>query len=72
MLKTAFAVLLLTPAIAAMPAAAQDVFETDKTPILVETLADGLDHPWGIAFLPDGGMIVTERSGSHALRLGRR
>ena len=29
----------------------------------VETLADGLSNPWSLAFLPDGGMLVTERSG---------
>ena len=29
----------------------------------VETLADGLSSPWSLAFLPDGGMLVTERSG---------
>jgi glucose/arabinose dehydrogenase len=29
----------------------------------VETLARGLDHPWGLAFLPDGRMLVTERPG---------
>ncbi|MEO1039907.1 MAG: PQQ-dependent sugar dehydrogenase [Pseudomonadota bacterium] len=33
----------------------------------VETVASGFDWPWGLAFLPDGRMLVTERSG--ALRL---
>ena len=28
-----------------------------------ETIADGLQHPWGLEFLPDGGVIVTERPG---------
>lgn len=29
----------------------------------VETIADGLAHPWGLEFLPRGGAIVTERPG---------
>ncbi len=31
--------------------------------IKVKTFADGLDHPWGLQFLPDGRLLVTERPG---------
>ncbi len=37
--------------------------DTQSGKINVEELASGLDHPWGMAFLPDGRLLVTERAG---------
>jgi glucose/arabinose dehydrogenase len=31
--------------------------------VIVETVARGLENPWGLAFLPDGRMMVTEKTG---------
>jgi glucose/arabinose dehydrogenase len=45
-----------------MPAAAQD-FQSEAGPLRVTTVARGLEHPWALAFLPDGRMLVTERPG---------
>ena len=43
--------------------AAEQVVETEKAEVRVETIADGLEHPWAIAFLPDGSALVTEKPG---------
>ena len=41
---------------------------TEAGPVAVAEIASGLDHPWAMAFLPDGRLLVTERN-TGALRL---
>lgn len=36
---------------------------TEKARVEVDELVTGLEHPWGLAILPDGDMLVTERPG---------
>jgi len=44
-------------------AAQTDAPPAPQSDVMVETVAEGLIHPWAIAFLPDGRMLVTERPG---------
>ncbi|WP_052161824.1 PQQ-dependent sugar dehydrogenase [Hoeflea sp. BAL378] len=50
-------------------AVAADTVPTQEVSITVETVASGLNHPWAVLSLPDGALLVTERSG--ALRVVR-
>lgn len=52
----------LLAALAATPAGAQ-LFQAEGMTLRAEILADGLEHPWGIDFLPDGAALITERPG---------
>lgn len=52
-----------TPA-AAQSAPATRVFKTEQHTVRATPVVTGLYHPWGLAFLPDGRMLVTERRGT--------
>lgn len=60
-----FGIVVLVAAAGLIPlgdAGAQTV-KSEEHSFRVVTVVKGLDHPWGLAFLPDGGMLVTERPG---------
>ena len=46
-----------------VPAAAAQTAESSAGNLTATVIAEGLDHPWALGFLPDGRMLVTERSG---------
>jgi glucose/arabinose dehydrogenase len=67
-IRAAAAALLL----AATAGAQAQVQRSAEHPFRVTTIVRGLEHPWSLAFLPDGRMLVTERAGRlRVIRNGR-
>jgi aldose sugar dehydrogenase len=73
--RTTLLAVALGLALAATPLLAESpdtrLIDTDHHTVRVETIARDLEHPWALAFLPDGRFLVTERN-SGRLRLGDR
>ena len=49
--------------ISGLPLALGQTFDSEAGQFQLETIAEGLEHPWSLAFLPDGAALVTERPG---------
>jgi aldose sugar dehydrogenase len=60
----AAALIMTTPGWAQESVVASESYTFD-----VQTVASGLEHPWALAFLPDGRFLVTERDPG-AIRIG--
>jgi glucose/arabinose dehydrogenase len=64
-MKRIFAFILLTvlfSQIQAQPKSGETI-TTQKQKFVFETITSGLQSVWGITFLPDGRILVTEKSG---------
>lgn len=63
MWRQAFAMMALGMILGAPAAAQQRSVQTEQGPVTVQMIAEGLEHPWALALLPDDRFLVTERPG---------
>ncbi len=62
--RTSFALLgLVGGLLSSLPAVAQQMFDSEETRFRLTPVVRGLEHPWGLAQMPDGRFLVTERPG---------
>lgn len=57
------AALIAATLLLAVPLASAQVFTSELQRFRAVTLTAGLEYPWGLAFLPGGRLLVTERPG---------
>ena len=62
-ISSLFAAALLASVMTLVVHAAEPVISSAEHDFRVVVLTRGLEHPWGLAFLPDGRLLVTERPG---------
>jgi glucose/arabinose dehydrogenase len=55
--------LILLGSLALSVSACADADDDERSDLDLVTVTAGLEHPWGMAFLPDGRVLVTERPG---------
>ena len=70
-IRFAAVVALVCVSALAVPATAQTV-SSERHDFRLTAVAEGLEHPWSLAFLPNGDLLVTERPGRlRVIRQGR-
>lgn len=54
-----------------LPETVEEIYESEEFDFHVQNVVEGVEVVWGMAFLPDGNMIFTERDGDmHLVRNG--
>lgn len=47
-----------------LPAESNELFTSEAQDFYIQTVAEDVSIPWGMVFLPDGRMLITERAGN--------